>query len=65
MRIFADENIARAIIDWLRSSGHDVVSAAEGNPGASDTYWLEMAEREQRIVLTSDKDFGSSCFATN
>jgi len=33
MKFFADENVARPTIQWLRQVGHDVLSAAEAGPG--------------------------------
>jgi len=62
MRLFADENVARAIVRWLRTEGHDVLYAAEAAPGESDPVWLQRAEAEQRLLLTSDKDFGELVF---
>src|SRR3954462_13771529 len=62
MRILADENVARDIVAWLRAGGHDVLFAAEMQPGAPDTQWAALAELEQRVVLTSDKDFGELVF---
>ena len=29
MKFFADENVARLIVQWLRERGHDVLYAAE------------------------------------
>jgi predicted nuclease of predicted toxin-antitoxin system len=62
MKLLADENLARDIVGWLRGNGHDVVYAAEIRPGATDVDWLNQAEREGRILLTSDKDFGELVF---
>ena len=62
MRLFADENLARAIVIWLRDQGHDVLYASDLQPGASDIDWLERAEAEERVILTSDKDFGDLIF---
>jgi Domain of unknown function (DUF5615) len=36
MRLFADENVARAIVTRLRDLGHDVLHASEIQPGAVD-----------------------------
>ncbi len=60
MRILADENVARDIVVWLRTGGHDVLFAAEVAPGTADIRWVEIAQREQRVILTSDKDFGGA-----
>lgn len=62
MRILADENIAKDVVAWLRTSGHDVLFAAEAEAGAADTQWVARAEKEQRVILTSDKDFGELVF---
>jgi predicted nuclease of predicted toxin-antitoxin system len=62
MKFFADENVARAIIQWLRQAGHDVLSAAEASPGADDAVWLRQAEQSERVIVTSDKDFGELIF---
>jgi predicted nuclease of predicted toxin-antitoxin system len=62
MKLFADENIPLAIIRWLRDAGHDVASAAEVGAGEDDDVWLRRAEAEQRLLVTSDKDFGELVF---
>jgi predicted nuclease of predicted toxin-antitoxin system len=62
MKLFADENVAQLIVSWLRSVGHDVVYAAEAQPGETDVVWLQQAETQQRLILTSDKDFGELVF---
>ncbi len=58
MRFFADENIPGSILQWLRDQGYDVESASEIQQGALDEHWLSLAETQQRLILTSDKDFG-------
>ncbi len=58
MRLLADENTPYPAIAALRSDGHDVISIAERSPGASDIDIFAWAIREDRIVLTFDKDFG-------
>lgn len=57
MRLLADENFPKSIVEWLRASGHDVLWARTERPGERDTILLDMAEAERRIVLTLDKDF--------
>ncbi len=48
MRILADENIPRAIVDWLRDQGHDVLYAAESRARTPDVDLLTEAERKRR-----------------
>ena len=58
MKFFADENVARLIVQWLRERGHDVLYAAEVAPGRDDAVWQHQAEQSERLIVTADKDFG-------
>ena len=58
MRLLADENIPGDAIAALRAAGHDVVWVRTDGPGSTDRDILARAQREDRIVLTFDKDFG-------
>jgi predicted nuclease of predicted toxin-antitoxin system len=58
MRFLANENIPGAAIEALRAVGNDVVWIRVDAPGSSDPQVLARAAREQRILLTFDKDFG-------
>jgi len=62
MKFFADENVARAIVQWLRHAGHDVLYAAEADPGQDDVMWLRQAEQAEGLIVTADKDFGELVF---
>ena len=46
----------------LTEGGHDVLSALEGNPRATDEELLALATEEQRTIITEDKDFGELVF---
>ncbi len=46
----------------LTSLGHDVVSALERDPRATDEALLALANEEQRVLVTEDKDFGELVF---
>jgi predicted nuclease of predicted toxin-antitoxin system len=56
MRFLADENFPGAAA--LRAAGSDVVWVRIAAPGSSDSEILAWAAREERILLTFDKDFG-------
>jgi predicted nuclease of predicted toxin-antitoxin system len=58
MRFLADENFPRDAIHALRAAGNDVIWIGGDAPGSSDGEVLARAAREQRILLTFDKDFG-------
>lgn len=58
MTFLADENFPGAAVGVLRASGRDVLYIAELCPGVSDEVVAELCSREQRVLLTFDKDFG-------
>ena len=57
-RLLADENVSRFVVERLRETGFDIASIASVKPSASDAEVLQLALREQRIVVTEDRDFG-------
>lgn len=57
MRLLADENFPKTIVEALRAEGHDVLWARTNCAGWKDVVLLELAESEARIMLTLDKDF--------
>jgi predicted nuclease of predicted toxin-antitoxin system len=57
MRLLADENFPKAIIDSLRADSNDVLWARTDYSGWKDTALLNLAESQARIVLTLHKDF--------
>ncbi len=58
MRFLADENFPGSAVTALGAAGHDVVWVRVAAPGASDPDVLAWAVREERVLLTFDKDFG-------
>ena len=56
MKIVADENVPRSVVDALRAAGHDVVWALEADPGAPDARLLARAARARSLLVTLDKD---------
>ena len=58
MRLLADEGVDAAIVALLREDGHDVVYVAEPSPGIADEAVLELANGDERVLVTADKDFG-------
>lgn len=58
----ADEDVDAPIIVRLRSDGLDVISIAEHSPGIVDDEVLQLANDQQRILITSDHDFGELVF---
>ena len=58
IRFLADEGCDFAVVRALRAAGFDVLCIAESTPRAEDSGIIGLALREQRILLTEDKDFG-------
>jgi len=58
MRILADENIP-SVVKFIKEKGHDVVTLYDLNKREiSDVEVVETAEKDDRIILTLDLDFG-------
>lgn len=62
MRILANENFPADAVTALRQRGNDVVWIRTDAPGCRDVEILARAQREERIVITFDKDFGELAF---
>ena len=62
MKLVADECVERPTVAALRDAGHSVLFIAETSPGVDDVDVLEIARREQVLLLTADKDFGELVF---
>jgi predicted nuclease of predicted toxin-antitoxin system len=58
MRFLANENFPLASVNRLRRANHDVAAIIEDAPGAKDSEVLARAVREDRVVLTFDRDYG-------
>lgn len=58
MRLLADECLDGRLVTWLRDQGHDVLAVSDKHPGIRDREVAALAIREDRIVITEDKDFG-------
>jgi len=62
VRFIVDENAGPSLVNWLRNHGHDVFSVYEQSRGLNDLDVIEKAFAENRILITSDKDFGEIIF---
>ena len=57
MKLFANENLFEPIINYLRKTGHDVLSVREDFSGISDDDVYKKACKEKMVIITMDKDF--------
>ena len=60
MKFLADENIANSVVQKLRNLGFDIKDVKENNlRGAADRTLIRIADKEERIIITHDKNFGN------
>jgi predicted nuclease of predicted toxin-antitoxin system len=62
LRLLADEDVDRQIVERLRRDGHGVQYVVEMEPGVSDEVVLDVAWRDMAVLLTADKDCGELIF---
>lgn len=62
MNLLADESVDFPIVKQLRAEGHTVIAIAELSPSISDDEVLAIANAQQSVLLTGDKDFGELLF---
>ena len=58
MRFLVDRCAGRRLADWLSGQEHDVLEARTLGPDPGDRALLELAQSEERILITIDTDFG-------
>ncbi|MGH2534398.1 MAG: DUF5615 family PIN-like protein [Thermomicrobiales bacterium] len=63
MRFLLDESADARLAPFLRSAGHDVsAKAVDHQASLADRAVLAIAHREQRVLITDDRDFGGLVF---
>jgi predicted nuclease of predicted toxin-antitoxin system len=62
MKIVADENVDRLVIERLRSNGNEVLSIAREFASSPDTEVLSISNNQGALLITEDKDFGELVF---
>jgi predicted nuclease of predicted toxin-antitoxin system len=62
MRFLVDECTGPAVAAWLNQQGHDVFSVYDQWPGASAGDLLDLAYRDDWMLITNDRDFGELIF---
>ena len=60
LKFLTDENISASLVNLLRSKDHNVKDIKEEKLfGISDNEVLKLAFKENRVVITHDKDFAN------
>lgn len=62
MKFISDENLGVQIPRFFKSLGYDIISVTEVALSHPDIDVLVIANKEKRILLTTDKDFGELVF---
>jgi len=63
VKLLLDQDIYQITAKFLLEQGHDVVLASElGLEEASDQKVLNVAQKEGRILVTRDRDYGNLVF---
>jgi predicted nuclease of predicted toxin-antitoxin system len=62
MRFLVDECVGNSVCNWLIEEGHNIVSVYEVYRGFIDEDIIKIANKENRIIITDDKDFGEIVF---
>lgn len=62
MKFLADVNIEKPIVDELKRMGHNIIWVADLDRYLDDLSIFKIARKENRILLTNDKDFGEIVF---
>ena len=62
MKFLVDECTGPAVALWLEKQGHDVFSVYHLARGIDDDQVIEIAQTEQRILITNDRGFGEKVF---
>jgi predicted nuclease of predicted toxin-antitoxin system len=63
LNFLADENCDFAVVRALRENGHNVLAVCEFARRLDDSDVVDLAMREERILMTEDKDFGQLVYA--
>ena len=57
-----DVGVGRIIESWLQQQNFSVIGIRSLNPEMADTDIIELANKEDAIIITMDKDFGELIF---
>ena len=58
MKFFIDVGVGKKVESFLINEDHDVTSVRDINPSLTDFEILQIANAEERIIVTMDKGFG-------
>lgn len=65
MKLLANENFPLASVLYLRKQGHNIAYIGEDSFGIKDSEVMDFAIKEERTILTFDRDYGELIFKFN
>lgn len=65
MKLLANENFPYKSVSYLIEKGYDVKSIGIDNPSILDSEVMLIAIKEERAILTFDRDYGELIFKHN
>lgn len=65
MKFLLDVNASGPVGKFLITEGHDVMTVNERDVGMSDDQILQWSVNEERIIVTTDKDFEAMVWKEN
>lgn len=57
MKLLADENFPPSLVSYLQKKRHNLKRIQRSAKGTSDISVREIAQKENRIIITFDRDF--------
>lgn len=58
LKFLVDVGVGKKVEDFLYKSGYDVLPVRKINPRMSDSEIIGIAAKDNRVIITMDKDFG-------
>ena len=65
MKFLANENFPFSSVLYLRNKGYDIIYVGTDNQSISDRLVLSIALKQDRTILTFDRDYGELIFLYN
>lgn len=62
LKSLVDVGVGKSVEDWLRKEGRHTLAVRDRDPGMEDFEILKWAVQEERLVITTEKDFGELGF---
>ena len=65
LKFIVDVGVSNKVEKWLIAQGFDAKSVRDIDPRMTDCEIIDIASKENRMVVTMDKDFGELVYKSN